>query len=154
MADLRMSVQYTYKDESKGYHSNTKVSAASADGYMKKDDSFADIPERNRGYVKSMKAYCKDHGALLILVSTPSTVNWNMARHNSTHKLAEELGILYLDLNLMNEQVPIDWKKDTYDKGNHLNQSGAEKVTKCIGQYLSESRLLPNHKDDPAYIQT
>ncbi len=53
----------------------------------------------------------------------------------------------------MKEQVPIDWKKDTYDKGNHLNQSGAEKVTKCIGQYLSESRLLPNRKDDPAYIQ-
>ena len=149
--DLKFSIRYTYLDNTKGYRFTTIVAAANTDGYMKETDECAPIPVRNRAYVESMSAYCKENGAKFILISTPSTMNWNMSRHNSIQKLSEELGIDYIDMNLMQKQIPIDWEKDTRDKGDHLNYFGAEKVTAFLGKYLSDTGLVSNHKNDRDY---
>lgn len=149
--DLRFSIKYTHVDNTKGYLYGTKVDEASTDGYMKETEEIAPIPPQNREYVESIKACCKENGAKLILLSTPSTMNWNMARHNSIKKLAKELHLKYIDMNLMQKQIPIDWKKDTRDKGDHLNHYGAEKVTTYLGGYLSDTGLLHNHREDRDY---
>lgn len=87
----------------------------------------------------------------MILISTPSTVNWNYARYNGISELASELGCEYIDMNLMTEEIPIDWDKDTRDKGDHLNYFGAKKVTSFISNYLSKTKLLVSHKGDSDY---
>ena len=51
----------------------------------------------------------------------------------------------------MQEQIPIDWEKDTRDKGDHLNYFGAKKVTAFLGKYLSDTGLVSNHKNDRDY---
>ena len=66
-------------------------------------------------------------------------------------KLAEELGVEYMDLNMLREQVPIDWKTDSKDKGDHLNYNGARKVTDYLGGFLADTGVLVDHRGDAAY---
>lgn len=146
--DWRMTVNYTHTENAKGYHLRCSAAPADASNYMTPSDAYAPIPRRNRAYVERIKAFCDENGAQLLLVSAPSTLNWNMARHNSTQAFADALGIGFLDLNTAHEQVAIDWNTDTRDKGDHLNYFGAQKATNVLGAYLADTGLLP---DDPAY---
>ena len=149
--DWRMTVNYTHTENAKGYQLRCNATPADASNYMTPSDAYAPIPKRNRAYVERIKAFCDENGAQLMLVSTPSTVNWNMARHNSTQALADKLQIPFIDFNTMSDQVPINWSTDTRDQGDHLNYFGAKKVTAALGDYLSDNSLLPSHKDDPEY---
>ena len=56
-------------------------------------------------------------------------------------------------MNLMREEIPIDWSKDTRDGGDHVNYFGAEKVSAYLGKYLSGTGLFKNRRSDPAYAQ-
>ena len=150
-SDWSLNVNYTYIDNAKGYQLRCNATPADASNYMTPSDAYAPIPKRNRAYVERIKAFCDENGAQLLLVSSPSTVNWNMARHNSTQALADKLQIPFIDFNTMSDQVPINWSTDTRDQGDHLNYFGAKKVTAALGDYLSDNSLLPSHKDDPEY---
>ena len=119
--DWRMTVNYTHTENAKGYQLRCNATPADASNYMTPSDAYAPIPKRNRAYVERIKAFCDENGAQLMLVSTPSTVNWNMARHNSTQALADKLQIPFIDFNTMSDQVSINWSTDTRDQGEHLN---------------------------------
>ena len=43
--------------------------------------------------------------------------------------------------------------RDTYDAGLHLNLSGAEKLSKYFGKYLTETYDLTDYREDPEYKQ-
>ena len=116
---------------------------------MHPTDKAASIALVNQYYVKAIKELCDRHGAQLLLVSTPSPVNWSYERHNGIQKFAEELGCDYVDLNL--ESLGIDWTKDTFDKGDHLNHFGSVKVTSFLADYLRDRGGLTDHRTDPAY---
>ena len=120
---------------------------------MQHTESVARSPPENVQYVKEMQEFCRQNDAELVLVSTPSSVNWNYARHNGIEALAEEIGCQYIDLNLMNAQVKIDWSKDTRDRGDHVNHSGAVKVTHFLSQFLRETGLLTDHRGDSEYAK-
>ena len=149
--DLKFSVNYTFVDDAKGYVYNTAVHAASSADHMQPTDQKERIPAGNAEQVQAMEAYCRERGARLVLVSVPSTVNWNQKRHNSVAELAGELGVEYLDLNLMPEAVPIDWAADTSDKGDHLNFRGAEKVTAYLSAYLADSGGFTDKRTEPRF---
>lgn len=142
-----------YNNETKGYKFSAAVSPADTKNYMSGTSGKARISSLNRTYVKEITDFCKNNGAKLVMVSTPSTKNWSMLKHNAVKDLAKEYKIEYIDMNLMQEEIPIDWKNDTRDKGDHLNYYGASKVTGYIGKYLSETGLVENHKGDSEYSQ-
>ena len=77
-------------------------------------------------------------------------MNWSMEKHNGVENLAKELGVEYLDMNLLNNEINIDWKKDSRDKGDHLNYTGSLKTTKFLGEYLNK-KGLPDHRADEKY---
>ena len=58
--------------------------------------------------------------------------------------------LAYLNLNLVDE-LNINWEKETKDRGDHLNYSGAKKVSDFIGSYLQSFDLLTNHKNEKGY---
>lgn len=145
--DFNTSAQYTWTDDYKGYHLKKGVLAPKKTDYMAPDEKIEDINKLNAKYVKAISEKCKDNNAQLILLSTPSTKNWTMAKHNGIQKLAEEIGVEHIDLNLMNDVIKIDWSKDTCDAGDHLNYSGAKKVTDFIGNYLTEELGLNGSYD-------
>lgn len=139
---------YTHKENAKGYVRYNEVSPAKPGDYMAPTQETEPVSVRNYAYVKDFRDYCNKHGARLILVSTPSTVNWNMKRHNGIRKLADELQVDYYDLNGSTAPVQIDWSKDTRDKGDHMNHTGACKVTDWLGDYLIRTKLVGSRKDD------
>lgn len=150
-SDLKMAVNYTNIVNTKGYEFDDAIDPANAEGYMSQAEECAPLSRRNRVYFKKIISYCEDQGAKVILFSVPSTVNWNMPRHNCIQKMSEEFGLDYIDTNLLREQITIDWQKDTRDKGDHMNHSGAQKVTDYIGEYLYKADLVKSHKDDKEY---
>ena len=151
--DASLAAKYSYMEGSKGYMYNVSVDPADTTGYMKADKRVNPVSKRNAEYVKSIKEFCDKKGAKFILLSTPSTKNWNSQRHNGIVQLAEELGVEYIDMNTESADVGIDWSRDTRDKGNHLNFYGAVKVTDWLGNYFKESGLLEDHRGNESYAE-
>ncbi|MFR4018784.1 MAG: hypothetical protein ACLT01_06165, partial [Clostridia bacterium] len=73
---------------------------------------------------------------------------WNLSKSNAVQKLADEYGLTYYDYN-RTCPAGFDWSQDSKDGGNHLNYSGALKVTSDFGEKLQNdldmqaSRLTP-----------
>ena len=149
--DLCSGISYTWVNDYKGYVCSMNVQAADTSHYMTPSEEVGEIPSWTLVSLEQIQKLCEEHGAQLVLVSAPSTKNWSYAKHNGVLAYAEEHDLPYLDLNLMGEEVSIDWSADTQDRGDHLNHSGAAKVTAYLGQYLDELYELPDHRADPAY---
>lgn len=132
------------EQNNKGYNECKVVCPPPKDlyqNYMKETEEVCEVPDVNSHVVRQIKKYCDDNEIKLILVSSPSPKNWNMAKHNGVQKLADELGVDYLDGNTIKE-LGIDWEKDTRDGGDHLNDYGAEKLTRYVGRYIKDKGLI------------
>lgn len=149
--DFLGKVEYTWTDDFKGYYYNSNTVKSDNLDYMKPTDEAEQIMPINKSYVKNMADFCKENGADFLLVSTPSTKNWNYKRHNGIEKLAKELNLNYIDLNTGDTKVDIDWSKDTRDKGDHLNHSGAVKTTRFLGQYIKNNYSFPDKRKNAEY---
>lgn len=147
------TVNYTFDEAGKGYMYNTNVEAADDSLYMLESDDVAPVSEQNKTYLEKIAKYCNEKGAKLILVSSPSTKNWNYMRHNSVVLLAEDLGIEYIDMNTLQDEIPIDWNNDTRDQGDHMNAYGALKVSSYLGKYLAEIENIPDKRANDKYSE-
>ena len=154
LKDFSATVEYTANENNKGYYFTKKSKPATDKAikeYMKYSDVSAPILSTNKKYLIEIAKFCKNHGTKLVLISTPSTKNWNYQRHNAMEAFSKDLGVDYIDTNLLRDDIPIDWKKDTKDKGDHLNYNGAVKVTDYIGKYLDDTKLFKDKRNDPSY---
>ena len=149
--DFFGKVDYTWTEDLKGYYYTQDTISCSDASPIKPTKEKARISKTNKLYLKLLNKYCEQNGAKLILVSTPNIKNWNYKKHNATKSFAEELGIDFVDFNVINDIVQIDWEKDTRDNGYHLNHFGAVKVTQYLGKYLSEKNILEDHRNDEKY---
>lgn len=147
--DFTTAPRATWTDPTKGFRIKTDTAPADDSSYMSPSDQVEPLPISNRWYLELINRTCQDHGATLLLVSTPSTKNWRMKRHNSIRDVAASLGIGYVDLNTGKYAVDIDWQRETCDAGDHLNVYGAHKVTARIGTILRTTYQLPDHASDP-----
>ena len=135
-------------DYFKGYSHSNVIDPCENKAYMLETDEVEEVEPLNKWYLKKIQKLCHKNGAELILVSSPSPVNWNTKRHNGIEKVAKELECAYVDMNLENEKIKIDWEHDTRDKGDHLNCYGTIKATTYLGEYLEATGLLIRHQDD------
>ena len=137
----------------KGFPFRSDVKPYKKGEYMKKTDKIAVLPDKNLEHLQNIIDMCRECGADLILLGTPSPINYNYSIHNAIAEYADKQKLPYIDMNLMTDELGIDWNTDTLDKGDHLNLSGAEKVTEYLGRYLSENYSLTDHRGDAAYDQ-
>lgn len=149
--DFYSSVDYNSNERNKGYRFIKDVKPAKLKDYMKYSKVSAPIQSINEKYVRQIKKFCDENNTKLIFLSTPSPKNWNYQRHNSVEALAKELHVDYIDMNLLRDEIPIDWKKDTKDKGDHLNYYGAVKATDYMGNYLKNTKLFKDKSNDKNY---
>lgn len=151
LANLFEEPRTTWTDSNKGYLMNHMTEGADASNYMTPTSSVEQMPARNRAYLERMIGLCRANGAIPVFISTPSTINWNTARHNAVEEWSRQAGIDYIDYNLASEGVEIDWNTDSRDNGDHLNHRGAVKLSKAVGKRLAQDYSLPDHRGDPAY---
>lgn len=142
----------THPFEYKGYDLTVKTNGHSdGQSYMENKGEEFVIPDKTLKYLDMFVEKCKSEGITLVLTEVPSSESWSYAKSETLAKYAKEKGVTFLDLNKHNDEIKIDWKTDTPDKGDHLNIYGAEKVTKFIGKYLDENFDLPDRRLDKNY---
>ncbi len=141
-----------YPEENyKGFAFRCAVKPYEKGEYMQETEQREDMTDTVITYMEKIGELCRAKNVKLLLLGTPSPVNYNYRRHNSVRTYATEHSLEYLDLNLKLGEVGIDWKTDSLDKGDHLNLSGAQKVTKYLGEYLKSEYELPDHRGEASY---
>ncbi len=114
----------------------------------------SDVPDINIKWLKKIQELCETKDVQLLAVKVPS-INlpqsyrsaWTKEKYNKVKKLCEELGISYYDF-LYEADVEIDWEKDTWDGGQHLNLNGAMKISADLGRYLQAQYGLPDKHNE------
>lgn len=118
------------------------------------DDSVKDtkLNEESLYYLKKMIEYCKDHQLKLVLMKTPGFSAWGEADHNAVEHIASAYDLQFFDFNYEPYLDEINYIEplDSLD-GGHMNYSGARKLTKWIGQFLTEKCDATDIRDDEAY---
>ena len=102
-------------------------------------------------YLEKIKVICDNNNIELMLLYSPSPKKWSEEQHENVQKWANSNNVKFLDVNEHMDEVAIDWKKDTFDGGDHLNVSGAYKLTSFVGKFINANYSLPNHKNDENY---
>ena len=151
LEDFTQAPQATWTDEKKGFNISSAVLEADDRHHMRRSSHRQDIPRINEWYLQQIIDYCESIGATPILISTPSTKNWNSERHNGMTAWAEEHGVDYIDFNEEPTTVDIRWETESRDGGDHLNYDGAVKLSYSCGRALDEKYNLPDHRTETAY---
>ena len=102
-------------------------------------------------YLDKMTALCKEKGVQLILIKAPSLYPyWYDEWEVQMEEYAKENDLVYINFLELIEECGLDFATDTYDGGLHLNLSGAEKVTKWLGNYLATETGLESRRGEAA----
>lgn len=139
---------YHSKDVFKGYWINLDILPYKKGEQYKLNNK---ISEKEVKYLKKIQNICKQNNIQLLLFEAPTAKEWNTERHQAVAKLARENNLIFLDSNQVMREIGIDWEKDTFDGGIHLNVDGAQKVTNYVGDFLAHNYQLPNHKRESHY---
>lgn len=142
-----------HRFDRKGFLIRSSVHPYRGGEYMKKTEEREKIKKLVWFYLEALQKLCRKQGISLLFVTVPSPKHHTYQKHNALMEYTQQRGIPYLDLNLKLEEVGIDWEKDSLDNGDHLNFSGAKKVTKYMAEYLDEHYDLEDHRQDEAYKQ-
>lgn len=144
--------RYVTSDPFKGLQYSTIVKPYTKGDYIKKTDKVKKIKEIPMLYLNQITKLCNDKGIQLILYCAPSPLCWSSQEHNATAEFAKKNQLPFIDLNLLNAKLGMDWSRDTRDKGDHLNYYGAKKVTGYMGAYLSVHTNLRDHRKEKSYF--
>jgi hypothetical protein len=117
---------------------------------------LGELPEKNRLYLLKIIELAKEEGIALVLIKTPTLIPFTeedeQKAYNTVGRIATENQIPFIDFNKdeYREAMGFDFATDLYDD-NHLNISGAEKLSKYIATLLKANYNLPDRRGNPAY---
>lgn len=137
-------------DYTKGYIDSDAVFNCKVNNYMGNvNDPPHPIFPKAKESLDSFIKECEENGSKLIFLELPSPCSWGYSRHNYIQSIADEHSIEFIDLNVPNDNYPLDVSTDFRDDGNHLNRNGAEKATEYLSKYIYEnySSILTDKRD-------
>ncbi len=104
-------------------------------------------------YLNKLTKLCKDNDVELILVKAPTLYPyWYSQWDEQITAYAKANDLTYINFLNYQDEMGIDWSKDTYDGGLHLNLAGAEKMSQFFGVILSEKFKVPDRRDEPKLV--
>ena len=110
------------------------------------DDSFG---PNAWAYLEKIRELCAEKGVRLVLLKAPSlSPIWWEQWDAQIRTYAREAGLTYINMLDSLPEIGIDWSRDTYDAGMHLNVYGAEKAAAWLGGQLQERFGLPDRRKD------
>lgn len=101
------------------------------------DTSFA------MSYVEKIAELCRKEGIELIFLTAPSYKEYLETKdsyemiHDFVQELADKREVAYWDFNMCSEEL-LDLEAEDFMDADHLNESGAEKVTTCLAELVLE----------------
>ena len=143
-------VEYDYNH---GYYFVTKTdSKVQPNKHMEPTDEVATIPFESHFYLDKIVKLCKDKGIEVVMFEFPQARDYSYARHNAIQQAADADGVEFIDMNLMLDELGIDYTTDFRDSA-HVNYSGASKVTEYVSDYLHThyGDKLTDRRGDPHY---
>lgn len=100
-------------------------------------------------YLDKLRLLCEENGTELILVKAPSLYpHWYDEYDEQIREYAAQYGLSFYNFVERSEEIGLDFSKDTYDGGYHLNLSGAAKLSQYFGDILTEEHGLADHRQD------
>lgn len=113
------------------------------------DYSFGDNAWK---YLNMMADLCEEKGIDLVLIKAPSLYpHWYDQWDAQIEEFAEEKDLKFINFLDLIDEIGIDYNTDTYDAGLHMNLAGAEKLSKYLGNVLTEEYGVPDRRDDEAW---
>ncbi|HJD02974.1 MAG TPA: SGNH/GDSL hydrolase family protein [Candidatus Mediterraneibacter excrementavium] len=136
-----------------GYY--MRVDVRPADGFPEPEKlSDYTLGDKAMAYLDKMRELCQEKGIELVLVKSPSLYPyWYDEWDEQICAYAETYGLDYFNYEKLAPEIGIDYNTDTYDAGLHLNLSGAEKLSRYFGAYLTENYDLTDYREDPEYAE-
>ncbi len=136
-----------------GYY--MRVDVRPVDGFPEPEKlSDYTLGDKAMEYLDKMRELCEENGIELVLVKSPSLYPyWYDEWDEQITDYAQEYGLDYFNYEKLAPEIGIDYNTDTYDAGLHLNLSGAEKLSRYFGEYLTENYDLTDYRDDPEYAE-
>lgn len=102
-------------------------------------------------YLDMMTKLCEEKGIELILIKAPSLYpHWYEEWEVQVEDYAAEHNLRYINFLELTDEIGIDYSKDTYDAGLHMNLSGAEKLASWLGRLLREEVGLSDRRGEEA----
>ena len=144
-------VKYMFGKETvshNGYYMRVDVKPAEnvPEGNILADYQFG---ENAYDYLDKMTQLCKENDIELVLIKAPSLYPyWYDEWETQIEEYAKENDLKYINFLNLIEETGLDFSKDTYDGGLHLNLSGAEKITEYLGEFLRNEYELPDHRSE------
>lgn len=151
LRDFLGGEQEPWHDIYKGYYySDDAVPYRGAD-YMAADAETEQIDAVAIHFLDEFLKICRQQEIEVVMVEMPSANSWNMGRHQAVADYAEQQSVPFIDFNLNMQETGFDWTTDSRDGGNHLNYSGASKISAWLGNYLKTHYELEDHRQDSSY---
>ena len=144
-------VQYMFRTEQvshNGYYMRVDVKAAEN---VPKGNILAnyEFGENAYLYLDKMTQLCRENDIQLVLVKAPSLYPyWYEEWEEQMEAYAQENDLLYINFLELTDETGLDFSRDTYDGGLHLNLSGAEKITAYLGEVLRDECNLTDRRGE------
>ncbi len=119
--------------------------------YMKESNQRQQPNWFVKEYLSDFMALAKKYNCEVLFICMPSASSWNYKKHNTVNDYAKKYAVPFIDFNVNQFDTDFNWLTDSRDGGNHLNRSGAKKISSFLAQYLKDNYQLVNHKNNDLY---
>ena len=110
-----------------------------------------EFTEKAWEHLDMMVELCESKGIKLLLIKAPSLYPyWYSEYDEQVVDYAKKHGLTYINFLDIQDETGIDYTKDTYDMGLHMNVEGAEKLASWLGKYLTENMGLTDRRGEEA----
>ncbi len=149
--DFIFKYDYSQKHLGKGFVYDYRNAGKVESDYMIPTEDVKNISSASIYFLERIIDVCAQKNVKLIFVSSLSAANWDYSKHNAVEEISQKYNIDYIDVNLIPEEVGLDWDNDWLDEGKHLNYYGAVKFTKWFVKYLQSFEFLSDKRNLSEY---
>ncbi len=130
-------------DHMRGQHRVRKLQILEDRPYYDPDAEPAEYSPSSWDDYQRVIECARENGAEVLLISMPE-FDFTYDKHLTIEKLAKEVGVNYLDLNMEEnfDKAGFEFGRDFYDI-HHLNLIGARKATLYLSQYILDNYDIP-----------
>lgn len=144
-------VEQRERNFTKGYQYGDKITPFYGDGRYKDTPKTEYLRLYQRAQIDKVVKMCDEKGIKLVLIELPSMKRWDGKKYNAIKKYADKKGLDFIDFNRILDELDFDWTTDSSDGKEHLNYTGALKVSRYLANLLSETYKVTDRRGDERY---